>query len=217
MSNLKVFCIGANKSGTTTIEAVFKQLNFQVPNQHDQEISIVEALTNGDFLKLKNYCMSYDAFQDAPFSHENNYIIFDVLFPNSKFILTIRNEQEWYKSLLRFHKKTFNFRHKFQASESFFKNKNLYLKENYIYDSFKRIVMTFDGEQIFFDWKKLYDKKRRINSYLMRNEEVIRYFLDRPGQLLVIDITKETDTTRIVKFLGLPLEKIRSMPHENKT
>jgi len=74
MSNLKIFCIGANKSGTTTLEAVFKQLNFQVPNQHDQEISIVEALRNGDFLNLKSYCMSYDAFQDAPFSLENNYI-----------------------------------------------------------------------------------------------------------------------------------------------
>ncbi len=199
------------------MEAIFKQLNFRVPNQQDQEISIVEALRNGDFLKLKNYCMLYDAFQDAPFSHENNYIIFDVLFPNSKFILTIRNEQDWYKSTLRFHKKVFNFKYKFQATESFFKDKNLYLKENYIYNSLKRRVLTFNGEQIFFNWSKLYNKRTRINSYIHRNESVVRYFLDRPGSLLVIDITKEADTSKIIEFLELPREKICSMPHENKT
>jgi len=217
MLNSKIFCIGANKTGTTTIEAVFKGLNFRVPNQQDQELSIVDPLREGNFLLLKNYCDHYDAFQDAPFSHEHNYIIFDVLFPNSKFILTIRDEQEWFESVLRFHKKVFKFRFKRQATESFFKEKNLYLKHNYIYESQRRIVMRFESEQLFFDWKGLYNRKKRINSYRLRNEAIVRYFLDRPKQLLIIDVTKEIDTSKIVDFLSLPKEDISLMPHKNKS
>ena len=217
MSNSKIFCIGANKTGTTTVEAVFKSLNFKVPNQQDQELSIVDPLRKGNFLLLKNYCDHWDAFQDAPFSYEDNYIIFDVLFPNSKFILTIRDELSWFESLLRFHKKVFNFRFKRQATESFFKDKNLYLERNYIYEAQRRTVMRFDSGQLFFDWKGLYNRKKRINSYRLRNEAVVRYFLDRPEQLLIIDVTKEIDTSKIVEFLGLPKEKIVLMPHKNKT
>lgn len=217
MSNSKVFCIGANKTGTSTLESILTNLGLKVPNQQEQELLLVDAIRAGNFSRVLEYCDQYDAFQDAPFSQEHNYIILDTLFPNSKFILSIRPEHDWFKSLVRFHKKTFRFKYKFQANEKFFKDKNLYLRDNYTYENQKRNVMRFNGRTVFFDWKHLYHKRTRINYYSARNEDVVRYFLKRPDQLLIIDVTKELDTSRIVEFLGVSERLISKMPHMNKT
>jgi hypothetical protein len=217
MSKSKVFCIGANKTGTSTLESVLRGLGLRVPNQQEQEMQLVDAVREGNFSRVVDFCNKYDAFQDAPFSKEHNYIIFDALFPDSKFILTIRPQGDWYKSLVRFHKKTFRFKYKFQANERFFKDRNLYLRENYTYENATRNVMRFDGRTLHFDWKRLYHKRTRIKYYLARNEDAVRYFLKRPDQLLVIDVTKELDTSRIVEFLGFSEGLISKMPHMNKT
>ena len=50
-----------------------------------------------------------------------------------------------------------------------------------------------------------------------RNREIKRYFSYARGKLLVIDITKEKDTTKICTFLNIPQDLITDMPHENKT
>jgi hypothetical protein len=50
-----------------------------------------------------------------------------------------------------------------------------------------------------------------------RNKEIVRYFSERPDDLLVIDITKEKTTKKIVNFLELPSKLITKMPHLNKT
>jgi hypothetical protein len=77
--------------------------------------------------------------------------------------------------------------------------------------------MRFDGNRIIYEWGKLYNKSFRIQKYLNRNEEIVRYFLRRPEQLLVIDLTKEINTNKIVEFLQLPKNMTQQIPHKNKT
>ncbi len=142
----KIFIIGQNKTGTTSMRKILVNLGFKIPNTQEQELAIVEAFYQGDFEKIKDFISQYDAFKDMPFSSENFYIIADVLFPNSKFVLTIRNRKKWFKSILNFHKKVFSFKYKFQANELFFKDKNVYLKENYVYRNLSRTLIKFDGD-----------------------------------------------------------------------
>jgi hypothetical protein len=63
----------------------------------------------------------------------------------------------------------------------------------------------------------LYDKDFRVRQYRERNERVRRYFANRPGDLLILNVTREIDTSRIVEFLELDKRLIRAMPRLNST
>src|SRR5262249_2639299 len=143
------------------------------------------------------------------------FAICDALFPGSKFILTIRETQSWYNSLVNFHKKVFGFDDISLLNEDFFKNKNLYLYENYVYEGMKRKISKRVGNRIEIDWGLLYEPSHFMMLYEQHNENVLRYFSNRPDDLLVIDITKEPDTGRIGDFIGADPSKTIPMPHQN--
>ena len=85
----KVFCIGQNKTGTTSVEAVLKQLGYKMGNQAKAEL-LIHDWAKRDFKEIVKFCRSADAFQDIPFSNDFTYEILDYAFPDSKFILTVR-------------------------------------------------------------------------------------------------------------------------------
>ena len=100
----KIFCIGRNKTGTTSLKRALKDLDYSVGNQADAELLIHE-YAQRNFRSIVEYCHTAQAFQDIPFSLPYTYIVLDHAFPGSKFILSIRkDEDERYQSLIRFHK-----------------------------------------------------------------------------------------------------------------
>ena len=99
----KVFCIGMNKTGTTTMTKIFKELNFRVAPQIKQEELIGDINFSNEVEKVKKFCWKYNFFQDLPFSQGDSYKKIDKIFPNSKFILTIREPNHWFESLCNFH------------------------------------------------------------------------------------------------------------------
>jgi hypothetical protein len=102
---LKVFCIGLNKTGTTSVKSAFEELNFIVGNEADAK-KLLNPWLKRDFKPIVQYCKTAQAFQDSPFSFPYTYIILDYAFPGSKFILTVRDDaEEWYNSITRFHAK----------------------------------------------------------------------------------------------------------------
>lgn len=66
-------------------------------------------------------------------------------------------------------------------------------------------IEAFDGHEDDF-----------VSLYENHNAEVIQHFLDKPGKLLVVDITKNPEWDGICDFLGkdVPTD---SFPHTNKT
>ncbi|MCB9134253.1 MAG: hypothetical protein H6636_02435 [Anaerolineales bacterium] len=91
----KVFGIGFHKTGTTSLAVALYILGFNVTGYfgtHDPQISEkVHTLAY-------EYATRYDAAQDMPWP-----VLFkelDILFPNSKFILTRRPTHEWIKSVV---------------------------------------------------------------------------------------------------------------------
>lgn len=111
---MKVFCIGFNKTGTTSLSKIFSNNNFLVAPQTPFECntdSYIYGYPSTIIEMIKNDYFEYSFFQDVPFSLPNFYENLFDNFPNAKFILTVRdNENDWYDSLIRFHKKFANFK-----------------------------------------------------------------------------------------------------------
>lgn len=214
----KVFGIGFNKTGSTSLEAILSTLGFRMPNQQEQEVLLVKQLHKGNFQPFLNFVKNYDAFQDMPFSQGYCYIQADALFPSSKFILTVRDPEEWYESMSRFYGKIWGIPNTNFLSEAFFKDKNLYLYKNYMYDIHRKIVLDVNDEyKINPNWDNVMNKETYISHYKRRNAEIIKYFDQRPEDLLVIDITKEKTISKILSFFGLSQEYDFPMPQLNKT
>ena len=103
----KVFCLGFHKTGTTSLEILLQDMEYQVASPYKNwDSDLTEKLERGDLSELKEMAALFDAFQDAPwflFFKE-----FDQWFPNSKFILTIRDSHSWWKSFLNYFENTSN-------------------------------------------------------------------------------------------------------------
>ena len=56
----KVFCIGMNKTGTTTMSKIFKNLNFRVAPQIKQEEVIGDINFNNEEYKIKKFSYSWN-------------------------------------------------------------------------------------------------------------------------------------------------------------
>jgi sulfotransferase family protein len=96
MTGRKVFGIGFQKTGTTSLAKALALLGYKVtgPNGvHDRRIRDNVRAMVGKLLK------KYDAFQDNPWP-----VLFrelDAWCPGSKFILTLRPAQSWIRSVVR--------------------------------------------------------------------------------------------------------------------
>ncbi len=213
----KVFGIGSNKTGSTSLQAVFYIIGLNVGPQAEGELTS-KLLSLGKFDALKKYVEKFDAFQDVPFATKSTYAQLDSLFENSKFILTVREPDIWFSSFLNHHKKHLELPHDVTTVKP--ENFN----NDYLYDGFRKFKFESDwlidideDLKIKKRWDILFNKDHFIELYKQRNKEIVRHFSERPDDLLVIDITKEKTTEKIVNFLELPSKLITKMPHLNKT
>jgi len=213
----KIFCIGYNKTGTTTLETVLSLYGYIMPDQKQQEIRLSKSSFNTNYTELVQFCTNYDAFQDMPFSQGLTYVAADALFPRSKFILTERPAESWYKSMCKFHNKVFNLDDLSKLTEKDVIEKFTYLYPGYSHFNKQRLLSSFKDNSRKVNWEKLYDFDWYTDMYQRRNEEIKRYFMQVPDKLLVIDITQEKNTKKICEFLNIPKECVIDMPHINKT
>lgn len=92
----KVFCLGFNKTGTTTLGKSFEMLGYRNCSFNEQVYHFYEA---GEIDKVLEYAALYDSFDDRPWFLEDMIPILDKTFPNSKFVYLKREEEAWKKSL----------------------------------------------------------------------------------------------------------------------
>jgi hypothetical protein len=214
----KLFCIGFNKTGTTTMEKVLKLYGLDLPNQFEQESRISLPSLRGDYSKLSDFVMKYDAFQDLPFSQGETYIACDALFPNSKFILTVRDPELWFNSVVGFYSKIFNLSQRDILDENLAKNKFKYLFPDYMHEVTKKFLTCADPHgNTTVCWDKIFNKEFYINKFEERNKRIAEYFSSKQERLLVLNLSVEKDTGRLCDFLGIPQTYKIKTPHENKT
>lgn len=205
----KVFCVGANKTGTTSLELALQRLGYRVAPQAQAEM-FTEDWALRSFSKLTRFCRRYDAFQDAPFSLSYTYQAMDQAFPGSKFVLSVRRDSEtWYASVVSFTSKLLGLDRPATAAD---------LKEfAYRSDPSRRGELWRRHHLVFgVDEPRLFDRATYVAEYERHNEDVRRYFRHRPADLLELRIDEVDALSRLCAFLGVQ-DPGWAMPHENRS
>ena len=85
---MKVFCIGRNKTGTTSLKLALQELGYKMGSQPQGE-RLIKDWKNNNFSPIIELAKTADAFQDIPFSYNNTYKhrihFLRILFLNSIF------------------------------------------------------------------------------------------------------------------------------------
>lgn len=201
---MKYFCIGRNKTGTTSLKKAFEDLGFPVGDQVAAERIADRFYFKGNFEPIVEYCRTAQVFQDVPFSWRDTFKHLDRAYPDSKFILTVRNNaDQWYQSLTRYHAKSF-------GTESIPTADDLraakYVSRGFMYKAVKLYGAPDDD---------IYNKTILINHYNRHNELVLEYFRDRPNDLLVINLSETDSYRRFVDFIDVE-SPYSAFPWENK-
>ena len=187
----KVFCIGFNKTGTTSVRVAFEQLGYRIGNQAVAETFITDWACR-DFSRIIDYCNTADAFQDIPFSLPDTYQSLDAAFPGSKFVLTVRTSAEmWYQSLTTFHAKVFG-GGRIPTEDDL--AHATYRFEGWALLAMRAIAAFPDGDP--------YNNECLVRAYESHNARVQEYFRPRPTDLLTIDVAAEGSYQRFCDFLG---------------
>ncbi|MBP8245887.1 MAG: hypothetical protein KAX56_03385 [Phenylobacterium sp.] len=218
----KVFGIGGHKTGTTSLQSIFHLCGLEVGDQATGELTSFNA-RRGHYQPLIEYCQGADAFQDSPFAQGRIYAALDAVFPNSRFILTVRESDAWFRSLESFTAK----RHGVPsgAITRALVEQDSYLFPGYVAEGHVHAYLleppsyrAGDPGEAVVRWDKLFDRDHYIAVYERRNAEIRDHFKARPEQLLEIDLTKEETIQKITDFLGLPAEfGALPIPHMNQT
>jgi len=201
-NKLKVFCIGLNKTGTTSLVDAWKELGYTkiysgfdkptvvkiMPNKFVfKDGNIINSGFNNDYYILKLLISGYECMKDRPFNTNNLYRWLEKNYYNSKFILTIRDEEEWWNSV----------------------NKWL---------SFTTESDKIKGEMRINLYKKHFNtteftKDSFIDYYRDYNNKVKEYFKGNPN-FLEINICKSEGWELLCPFLNKPIPN-KEFPKSN--
>jgi len=96
----KIFGIGLHKTGTTTLEECLRILGFNLCPQV-KSYALRELTVSREYIPCLSIAQRHTAFVDSPWNYPHIYHLLDVVFPGSRFILTCRNGEAWFRSLLR--------------------------------------------------------------------------------------------------------------------
>jgi len=202
----KVFCIGLNKTGTTSIESVFRDFGYKLGNQRAGEL-LLQDWSRRNFKSIINFAKTADAFQDIPFSLPYTYIFLNQYFKNAKFVLTVRDSPEqWYESLVKFHSKLW-------SDGITPPNKNDLLSANYIYRGY-----AYEFTRLVWDTSisDIYNKRKLLDFYISHNNQVKDYFRHAPEKFTIINLSNSQDYFKLCKFLEKPPSN-NKFPWKNKT
>ena len=203
----KVFVVGLNKTGTTTMAKALSDLGYVLGDEADAK-SLFDSWVKRDFRPIIRFCRSAQAFQDSPFSFPYTFIALDQAFPGSKFILTVRDdEDQWYRSITRFHSKLW-------ASGDGIPPTKEQLKE--AVNSYKG--RPWEVNRALFDTPEddPYNEERLKQFYISYNSTVMNYFCTRPNDFLIVNVSEDGAYRKFVNFLGVKSSS-ENFPWENRT
>lgn len=205
-NNQKIFCIGDNKTGTTSLTAAMEELGYAIGSQRPAEF-LLNDWAERDFKKLIKHCRSAEFFQDFPFSKPFTFIILDQKFPNSKFILTVRDSPEqWYDSLTKFHAQKWGTGGRIPTKEDL--QNAFYRWKGQLWEANRYFYTSPESEP--------YDKHILIKNYNFHNASVIEYFRHKPDSLLVLNVSENGSFKKLCNFLGKEAPR-DDFPWKNKT
>ena len=111
---MKIFCIGFNKTGSTSLHGAIKELGFAEfgSTMANGEVHL-QNLVGGNVNEVLNYVeRNYKAgnivFKDIPFSVPHFWKDLYKKYPDAIYVLSERDSsKQWYNSIYKFHRKLF--------------------------------------------------------------------------------------------------------------
>jgi len=175
----RIFGIGMHKTATTSLYEAFKILGYDSAHwlsAHWAKAIYLEMTATGRSSTLEHHY----ALCDLPITIL--YEKLDKAYPNSKFVLTVRDEYQWVESVRKHFRPDQNkFRKSWDTDPfSHFIHKEIYGQKNFDYDVF-------------------------LARYRRHNAEVIEYFKSRPNDLLIFN---SKDWKPLCQFLNKPIPDI---------
>lgn len=92
----KVFCIGFQKTGTSSVRDALQKLGYSVAGVFGRDIPLAD-LKRTFVARGLEIAREFDAVEDMPWPLMFREL--DATFPGSKFILTVRDTDRWYRSI----------------------------------------------------------------------------------------------------------------------
>jgi len=187
----KIFCIGFYKTGTTTLYDALRALGYHTVNGDtpgsypgaDDGATLIKQIDAGDY-RLPTFDM-FDAFSDNPYFRIWRQV-YD-LFPDAKYILTVRDEDRWIESCVRF-----------------YRHRRIRPMRVWMFGPHANPASSPESRQAWLD------------AYRAHNATVREFFASRPHQYFEFDPTREGGWDRLCAFLGAPVPS-RPWPHANPT
>lgn len=203
----KIFCIGMNKTGTTSLAEAMEDLGYLMGYQHEAEQYLLD-WEKRDFSRIIAHCRHAQFFQDVPFSMPETYKVMDETYKGSKFILTIRDDaDQWVNSLINFHTKLWSPDDEPPRKEHLLGEVERRYK-GWAWDLVRLCYETSEND--------LYNREQLKSQYLRYNAEVMEYFKKRPEDLLVLNVADDDAYEKLCLFLDKPVTQ-KSFPWKNKT
>lgn len=200
----KVFCIGLNKTGTTSLAAALEGLGYRLDDQSLAERLLPHWLRR-DFDAIVAHAAGADAFQDIPFSLPFTYQALHMAYPQARFVLSLRDSpQEWYDSVLRFTRRI----HGGSLPTARQLRDSGYGYPGFLHDAQFGTVPGLTEADPF-------DRAAHLRFYTAHRYAVTAYFRGS-GRLLVLNPARPDSYAALCRFLGRS-PVLERMPHLNRT
>jgi hypothetical protein len=185
--NTKIFCIGLSRTGTKSLTVALYILGYNVIHYPSDKQSLKDLIDgNYNFSVLKDY----DGISDITVSPY--YAQLYKQFPNSKFILTVRNKQDWLRSF-----------EKHWSDRPPFNDPN----QNKTYMKVRRLLRA----SVYGTYK--FNRERMAYVYDLHKKNVKDFFRNKPRSLLVLNIFQKKAWKKLCKFLNVPrLKDFQTFP-----
>ena len=206
----KVFGIGLSRTGTQTLNRALQMLGYEAA--HYPPITCYRL---GRALLDLDEAGKYDALTDIPVARF--YKELDSAFPGSKFIMTVRNPDDWIESVERL------YAHDRRVANNWFENfsearTSLLLHYFGIRNSThltrlkvtktrsRKVVKPLVRKQVYGCCH--FDRERMLAAYANHLEDVLSYFAGREEDLLVMRICDGEGWSALCSFLGMTPPKL---------
>ena len=175
----KLFGIGLSRTGTKSLTRALNALGYVMVHYPTDPITYQE-LSGGNYdLTLLKHIDGIADITVSPF-----YPQLDQLYPNSKFILTVRDQESWLRSL-----------------ERHWEGKPIY--DNIPDQADVLRMKRFLRAAVYGTFR--FSPERLAYVQTLHDQLVLNYFKDRPDKLLVMDIAAGDGWEKLCAFLGKPI------------
>lgn len=207
---MKIFCIGMNKTGTTSLKYLFEKEGIKTTKQADFEKLTAKYYRKGRIEHILRIIDTINPnidvfFQDIPFAVPGFWRYLVARYPDAKFVLSVRDSaDQYYKSLINFHRKGWQI----DINDVEQLKQVPYIEQGFSYRFLVEILGCPPDEP--------YNKEYLTGLYDKHEREVESFFTEyMPDRFIKINLSN-SDFKTFNDFIGLDF-KSTEFPHRNAT